>query len=525
MSDTSFPFKKREYHMQKLNRSSKAGREIKSATLVPKFQNKRKVKREGSTVPPGQRTRRGSLRPAGPSRLSSVVTDAGDGSADPARSGEIPGPGTPRRSARERSRVTYTEAEESGGLDARLDERENLRDQTPLFARKEGDDETEEIRVKEEPMDDEEMPLQAITAEPIDGAPHLPVRDESELQAMREGAAVAGHRTDLGTGLEDPEDGFVDHADGRRRAGSPDPREDTGLDGMGDVEEEDGKEFKPVTRLSYAGERSVLQRRKTHVRPSSYRTAAIGFSISTRHLVLIIEPWPPMADLPKASSRSRSLYSRSMTRDVSGRESTLNLGLDNRSQTPLIPNSRRGGTSVTDRPTATPGLGGHGGSRWSATPAASFGRGTPGPSSRNASALPSRLQSQTPGAGRASTPLFREATPFGDDDDEEEEDDEWKEKAQNASWAPSRGGSEAPEGFGFKSGLAEDLGNAGDDDGDADEDIQEARGMLAMSQRIQQGTSSRRSGNYSAAGEVDGGDGDVGDAADDGVGDDGGGAD
>jgi hypothetical protein len=260
MSDTSFPFKKREYHMQKLNRSSKAGREIKSATLVPKFQNKRKVKREGSTVPPGQRTRRGSLRPAGPSRLSSVVTDAGDGSEDPARSGEIPGPGTPRRSARERSRVTYTEAEESGGLDARLDERENLRDQTPLFAREEGDDETEEIRVKEEPMDDEEMPLQAITAEPIDGAPHLPVRDESELQAMREGAAVAGHRTDLGTGLEDPEDGFVDHADGRRRAGSPDPREDTGLDGMGDVEEEDGKEFKPVTRLSYAGERLVLQR-------------------------------------------------------------------------------------------------------------------------------------------------------------------------------------------------------------------------------------------------------------------------
>lgn len=510
--------------MQKLNRSSKAGREIKSATLVPKFQNKRKVKREGSTVPPGQRTRRGSLRPAGPSRLSSVVTDAGEGSEDPARSGEISGPSTSRRSARERSRVTYTETEESGGLDAQLDEREDLRDQTPLFAREEGDDEIEEVRVKEEPMDDEEMPLQAITAEPIDGAPHLPVRDESELQAMREGAAVAGHRTDLGTGLEDPEDGFVDHADGRRRAGSTDPSEDTGLDGMGDVEEEDGKEFKPVTRLSYAGERVVSNDTFT---TSLYRTvtATIGFSISTRHLVLIIEPWPPMADLPKASSRSRSLYSRSMTRDVSGRESTLNLGLDNRGQTPLIPNSRTGGTSVTDRPTATPGLGGHGGSRWSATPAASFGRGTPGPSSRTASALPSRLQSQTPGAGRASTPLFREATPFGDDDDEEEEDDEWKEKAQNASWAPSRGGSEAPEGFGFRSGLAEDLGNAGDDDGDADEDIQEARGMLAMSQRIQQGTSSRRSGNYSAAGEVDGGDGDVGDAADDGVGDDGGGAD
>lgn len=189
------------------------------------------------------------MRPGGPSRLGSVVTDAGDVRA--AR-GETAGPNTPRRSARERSAVTYAETEEQGELDAELNERADLRDQTPLFA-PEDDGVEEEIRVKEEPLEDDEMPLQTITDEPIEGAPHLPLRSAEEVEAMREGAAAAGHRTDLGTGLEDPEDGFVDHADGRRREGSPDPREDTGLDGMGDVEVEDGKEFKPVTRLSYSG--------------------------------------------------------------------------------------------------------------------------------------------------------------------------------------------------------------------------------------------------------------------------------
>ena len=233
--------------MQRLNRSSKAGREIKSATLVPKFQNKRK--REASTVPPQQRTRRGSMRPGGSSRLSSVVTDLGEEREARQETAE---PSNPRRSTRERSSVTYTEPEEHGDLDIELDERSGLRDQTPLFARE--DDETEEITVKEEPMDDDdEMPLQTINNEPIEGVPHLPIRSEEELEAMRAGAAAAGHRTDLGTGLEDPEDGFVDHADGRRSVGSPDPREDTGLVGMEDVEEEDGKEFKPVTRLSYSG--------------------------------------------------------------------------------------------------------------------------------------------------------------------------------------------------------------------------------------------------------------------------------
>lgn len=138
--------------------------------------------------------------------------------------------------------------------------------------------------------------------------------------------------------------------------------------------------------------------------------------------------------------------------------------------------------------------------------------------------MPSRMQSQTPGLGRESTPLFREATPYGGDDDDEEEDDAWREKAQNAIWAPLRGGSEAPEGFGFRSGAGDDVDAGADDNADEDEDVEEARGMMAMSQRIQQGSSSRRNGNFSASGDVDGGDGDTG-VADEGVGDDGGGAD
>jgi len=251
----------------------------------------------------------------------------------------------------------------------------------------------------------------------------------------------------------------------------------------------------------------------------------IGFSISSRHLVLIIEPWPAMVDVPKVSSRSRSAYSRS-TRDFTGRQSTLDITQEDRSETPLVPNSRRGGTSVLDRPTATPGPSGPGISRMSATPAASFGRGTPAGSNRNASAVPSRF---TPSFGRGATPLFREATPFssyGDDDQEEDDDDEWREKAQNASWAPTRGGSEMPEGFGFRSGLVDQIEPGGENDDDTqDEDVNEARGMLAMSQRIQEGTTSTRSGAFSIRGEVDGGDGDIGDDGDAGGGGDADGAD
>jgi hypothetical protein len=173
---------------------------------------------------------------------------------------------------------------------------------------------------------------------------------------------------------------------------------------------------------------------------------------------------------------------------------------------------------VLDRPSATPGVPGSSTGRWSATPGASYGRGTPSGSNRNASAVPSRMQSQTPAIGRGSTPLFREATPFSSygDDDDEEEDEEWKQKAQSASWAPTRRGSEAPEGFGFRSGLTDDVGDGEGEVDDDDEDIKEARGMLAMSQRIQEGTSSRRSA-FSSRGEVDGGDGDIGDDGDTGM--------
>ena len=237
--------------MQRLQRSNKAGRETKSATLVPKFQQKRK--REGQSTTPAPRSRRATRTPRPAPRLSSVNAEAeeeallGPASSD---NPDMTSEGT-RRSARGRERVTYTEEEDHQDLDNQL--QEGLRDQTPLFAQDEEPD--AEVQVKEEPLeDDDEMPLQSITEEPMEGNPHLPSRTESEIQAMRDGAAAAGHRTELGTGFEDPEDGFVDHAQGRPIRGSPDPPETTGLDGMGDVEEEDGKEFKPVTRLSYSGQ-------------------------------------------------------------------------------------------------------------------------------------------------------------------------------------------------------------------------------------------------------------------------------
>jgi hypothetical protein len=235
--------------MQRLQRSNKAGRETKPATLVPKFQQKRK--REGQSATPAPRARRATRTPRPASRLSSVQAQAEEeellGPTLPDDTNETPD--GVRRSARGRERVSYTEE----GDHQDLEETGELRDQTPLFALE--DEADEMIQVKEEPLDDDdEMPLQSITDEPIEGAPHLPIRTDSEIQAMREGAAAAGHRTELGTGLEDPEDGFVEHAQGRHIRGSPDSPETTGLGEMGDVEEEDGKEFKPVTRLSYSGE-------------------------------------------------------------------------------------------------------------------------------------------------------------------------------------------------------------------------------------------------------------------------------
>jgi hypothetical protein len=239
--------------MQRLQRSNKAGRETKSATLVPKFQQKRK--REGQSATPAPRSRRATRTPRPASRLSSENAGAEEEALLGPTSSDNPdmtSEGT-RRSARGRERVSYTEEEDHQDLDSQLQEVDGLRDQTPLFAHE--DDPDSEIQVKEEPLDeDDEMPLQSITEGPVEGAPHLPTRTDSEIQAMREGAAAAGHRTELGTGFEDPEDGFVDHAQGRPVRGSPDPPEATGLDGMGDVEEEDGKEFKPVTRLSYSGQ-------------------------------------------------------------------------------------------------------------------------------------------------------------------------------------------------------------------------------------------------------------------------------
>jgi hypothetical protein len=494
--------------MTKKNIRNQAGRTVRPATLVPKYGGGGgKRKREQSSVLP--RDRRSRTRQA-----ESVVPEM---TPQPEQEEEV------RRSGRQRRNVSYSEQPD---LDAALNEGSGsiLREETPLFAPAE---EEEEIRVKEEPLDDEEEELATVhpgMMEPIQGAPHLPTRDPAEIQAMREGAMGSTHRTGLGTGLDDPQ-----AEDEETTAGSPGTREDEGMEDMADMEVgEDGKEYKPVTRLSYTGRYELFFSCAGY--DQDRYLSLLGFSISSRHLVLIVEPWPPLQNLPKSNSRSRSLYSRSMTRQT-GRESTIDIDNEpSRGETPLVPNSRRGGTSVLDRPTATPGPGGYG--RWSATPAGSYGRGTPGPSSRNAAAtgsmgppaMPSRLRSETPMArdGRSETPLFRDATPFGDDDDEaEDEDEEWKEKARASSWAPLRGGSEAPEGFGFRSGLDDDLpGGLMRMDEDVEEDVEEARGMMAMSQRIQDGSSARRGGLYASGGQGDDGDGNLGDEADEGVGDD-----
>jgi hypothetical protein len=246
--------------MRGIARSNKAGREIKSATLVPKFQQKRK--RNGQSVTPAPRSRRDTATPRPAPRLSSVSTEEDEAALSNSheddqrsRTGDISSNAV-RRSARATTqRAPYNESDNLPDVDAELQAQNHIRDQTPLFAQ-EDEEEEQVIRVKEEPMDDDDVPLQAITDEPVSGAPHLPMRSDSEIEAMREGAAVAGHRTHMGTGLEDPEDGFVDHTEGRHIRGSPDPPEDTGLEGMGDVVEEDGKEFKPVTTLSYSGKPS-----------------------------------------------------------------------------------------------------------------------------------------------------------------------------------------------------------------------------------------------------------------------------
>ncbi len=204
-----------------------------------------------------------------------------------------------------------------------------------------------------------------------------------------------------------------------------------------------------------------------------------------------------------------------------GRSSTVASiadGGDDRSATPLVPNSRRGGTGTGSVAwSATPGI--SNADRRSATPLVPNSRA----GGAGSGATPVLGHMGPPQALRRPTPLFRDATPFseagdspaGDEDEDENEDQLWRKRARSASWAPWRGESAEP-------GAAGTPGRDRDDDDD--EMLGEARGMLAMSQSLQDNTVGR-AGSVALGGQV--GDMDEGDeeGEESGVGDEVGGAD
>lgn len=441
---------------------------------------------------------------------------------------EVDGPitGTPtRRSKRARrgggGSVDYNEDQAGENEDVGFEA-----ESTALFM--EPDEEEEEsspelVRVKEEPIDDED------DLRPLPPPSLIP----GEVHEMELAARSAAHRTGLGTGLEDEQareqDGVEEGAPGSPRdniipfeneedyADADDPEED-------DEEEDEKKDYKPVLKLSYT-----------------------GFTIHSRHLVLIVEPWPPIEQPQRSfSARPRSTFSRSMSRDVRRNTRQSNSVFDSadrdgsaaaerRSETPLvpIPNSRRGGTTVTPAPGSSVGLGGSSrdGARRSITPIANSRSGAAGSASRSRSR--STLASMTPferlgsvGLGgrtlRSRTPLFREATPMSeagdrdefDDEDGEGEDQEtpdWRSRA----WSPWRKESEPPEGYdqGFY-----------DDEQEEEEDVEETRGILAMSQSLRDYTE-KRSGSVAVGGGADKDDGEAAGYEGNGGDDDMGGAD
>lgn len=216
------------------------------------------------------------------------------------------------------------------------------------------------------------------------------------------------------------------------------------------------------------------------------------------------------------------------------RETTTTTGLEawQRSETPLVPNSRRGGTGSVRPGGVTP-----------------FGGDTRSvPNARS-------------GGGRlaSSTPLFRDMTPmsaFGDappsrgpalfdEDSSDEEETAWRKRVRQGSYAPWRGASTA-------AGEAEtsaaplsrhritesDDSDDLDDDDDADQasddsdaEVVQARRLMALSQRLQGNTEGRAGAAGAGAVGVDAGElgrGDEDDAygeGDGGFGDDVGGAD
>lgn len=435
--------------MQPVSHSTRVGRQVGPAKLVPKGQ-----RRAGSHVP----NRQGSMAPSrGRGRSSSVVST---------------------RTTRSRSSSVLQP------LDERLDERiedSHDRQETPI----------EPVRVKAEPID--------VDRVDPDITPALPDRTPGEVEAMRTGAAESlSARTILGSGLDDPSS-----MDMGRTSPSPEPDAaypNPGLltphdmfDGNADQDEEpDEKEFKPVTRLSYT-----------------------GFSIASRHLVLIIEPWPPLTEeqLPATSRRASRSTTARMTRASRSVRPTGEVDASFSSMgsvTPSIPHSRRGGTaSVDDR----------------------------GSLLRNRSETPLVANVRANSRNAAATPLFRDPTPLnqadgdggeGEDDqlfylpdemgseeeEEREQDEQWRRRVRETSWAPLRGGGSNSGaqtrddvdsgGFGFRTDLEREpsmapsvLNDQDDNDQDPEQDGQDmSSGMLAMSHRIQDGLLTRRQGIF-----------------------------
>lgn len=342
---------------------------------------------------------------------------------------------------------------------------------------------------------------------------------------MYAGAAESLHRTAMDTGFEDA--ARADDLQREREASE----ELVSFRGVVDDDEEEGKDVKtdvkPMLKLSYKGTLSPSLPALTN--PFK------GFSIASRHLVLIIEPYPATHFPAPKSARARSTYSRSMSRATAVERETTgpSSATSFRGETPLVPNSRRGGTGST-RPTPTPFMN---------------DRQTPIPNSR------------TGGRIQSTTPLFRDMTPmsaFGDaapsrgpalfndgEGSSDEEETQWRREVRQGSYAPWRGASVAAEGgdeAAPSSGRRrvtdsddsddiddEDEGDDGEDDDD-DAEVAQARRLMALSQRLQGNTEGRTgaSGGGTAvdAGELGGGDED--DAygeGDDGFGQDVGGAD
>ncbi|KAJ9126424.1 hypothetical protein QFC24_002165 [Naganishia onofrii] len=451
-----------------------------------------------------------------------------------------------RRSTRARSEVNYAQdmgspspplREEDGLLSPLRDENEPQA-QPALFLDG-GDDDT----LRAAPT----SPLIQVKDEPQDLVPMgIPARSEAEKEEMYAGARESMGRTAMDTGYEDAGDGL---AEGGEREGSEELLTFRPVVDDETEEKKDSKvDVKPQMKLSYKGV-SIIGL-ETDIRTADGRPSLSGFSISSRHLVLIIEPYPPLTAAPKPSARARSTYaSRSMSRATEsharGSMSTFAQGFESeRDQaTPLIPNSRSGGTS-------TPSV-----FQSAATPAPSMRSGgamgggqTPIPNSRSggrtgsAAPLPFRM-SATPASARngaAGTPLFRDMTPMSEfggggdgeslrnggralfDDEEgssEEEDKQWRRRTRGSSYAPWRGTSviggqetsrptaparDAPV---SDSDESDSLGRDDDDlPSSDDEDAQEiaqARRLMALSQRLQENTSGREgAGAMSGAGRV-----------------------